>query len=142
MARGTWRSLLELADGSISARLGPGTIAGINIESFLERAEQGGFFALGEVSGGTFAFDSAEVKATILDGVARLDVAKAESPRLTISLSGLIPFVESGLAMSGLITPKETAPGETAPRMATAFFVGGSWNAPFVSPIQQSFPLE
>lgn len=77
----TWDSILENADGSISATFGAGTLSGINLPAFVKRSEQGGFFALDEVSDGTVAVDGAELKATISKGVARIDKAEAASPR-------------------------------------------------------------
>src|SRR5690606_39043292 len=68
---------LERASGSITALFGPGTIGMVTLQGFVERARQGGFFALSEIAGGNFAFDRAELKASLQDGVARIERAAA-----------------------------------------------------------------
>jgi AsmA protein len=64
-----------------------------------------------------------------------------------------VPFVDRGLALSGMIHPApkpapavkdgskpagdDAAPAVDSPPTA-AFFVGGSWSAPYISPIHPS----
>ncbi len=137
----TWDSILENADGSISATFGAGTLSGINLPAFVKRSEQGGFFALDEVSDGTVAVDGAELKATISKGVARIDKAEAASPKSKIWLTGIVPYTGRGLALTGgVVQPNQTAaPAEgqsaTTPKQVP-FFVGGTWSTPFISPIK------
>ncbi len=138
----TWDTLFARANGSISLMLGPGSISGIDLAAFMARAREGGFFPLSEVSNGNLFIQNAELKATVSDGVARLDVARAVSGDLAISLGGLVPYVGRGLALSGLIAPKEGS-GETADdEQFTGFFVGGSWSAPFISLVLPPHPVE
>lgn len=137
----TWDSILENADGSVSASFGAGNLTGLNLPAFLKRSEQGGFFALDDVADGTVAVDGVEFKATISKGVARIDKAEAASPRSKIWLTGIVPYTGRGLALSGgIVQPNQTAaPAEgqsaTTPRQAS-FFVGGTWNTPFISPVR------
>lgn len=130
-----WRDFLSKASGSVAVKLGPGTIAGIDLPAFLARTRQSGFFPLGEVSGGNLPIESAELKATVAKGVARLDVAKAISGDRAISLTGIVPYVGRGLALSGMVAPRRLAGDAKASGEVSAFFVGGSWSAPFVSPM-------
>lgn len=133
-----WNSVLESADGSVSGTFGKGTIPGIELAAFLSRSAKGGFFPLSEVSGGSLAIDGAEIKATISKGVARIDKAEIRSGESVISLGGLVPFAGRGIALSGTITPATPAEAEKSSR--AAFFVGGSWNEPFVSPVLPGLP--
>ncbi|QDZ01667.1 AsmA family protein [Nitratireductor mangrovi] len=135
-----WDDFLSRADGSISAKLGPGSIAGIDLAAFLERTRQGGFFPLSEVSKGTLPIQEAELKASIANGVARLDIARAISGDRAISLTGIVPYVGRGLALSGLVAPKDVSAGTPDPQSVAAFFVGGSWSTPFVSPVLAPVP--
>jgi len=133
-----WESVLETAQGSISASFGKGTVPGIDLDAFLSSNARGGFFALSEVQNGSLPVNSVEVKATLSNGIARIDKAEAVSGKRTISVSGLIPLAGRGIALSGTITPAKG--GKTVGSAPAAFFVGGSWNAPFISPAMLGVP--
>lgn len=141
----SWNTLLQNANGSISATFGVGAIPGLDLKAFLKRTGERGFFSLDEVSGATLPVDGVELKATISNGVAKIDKAEARTPANRIWLTGIVPYVGRGLALSGAVEPRETAatagstttpaaPADAQPR--TAFFVGGSWSAPFISPLE------
>ena len=132
----SWNALLQNANGSISATFGSGAIAGLDLEAFLERSAERGFFSLDEVSGKTLPIDGVEFKATISNGVAKIDKAEARTPNARIWLTGIVPYVGRGLALSGAIEPKDAAAAGD-PSQHSAFFVGGSWGAPFISPLVQ-----
>jgi AsmA protein len=138
----SWNTLLQNANGSVAATFGVGAIAGLDLQAFLKRATDRGFFSLDEVSGGTLPVDGVELKATISNGVARIDKAEARTPTSRIWLTGIVPYVGRGLALSGAIEAKETTASTStttapvAPAVPpTGFFVGGSWSAPFISPL-------
>lgn len=131
-----WDELFEKGDGSITASFGQGTIPHFDLNAFLDRLKQGGFFPLSEATRGALPVSSVELKATISKGAARIDKAEATAPSHTISLSGIVPYVGRGLALSGSVRAKDA---NAAPAVAT-FFVGGSWTAPFVVPAQPSAP--
>jgi len=154
-----WDSILESANGSISATFGPGSLTGLNLPAFLKRNQQGGFFALDEVSDGTVPIDGAELKASISNGVARIDKAEAKSAKTKIWLSGIVPYAGHGLALSGSVaatdqaqpaqqpaqpadggTAAATPPAQPAQPAQLSFFVGGTWNTPFISPIVRAVP--
>lgn len=142
----TWDGILESADGSINANFGSGSLGGLNLPAFLKRTQEGGFFPLNEVADGSVPIDGAELKTTIAKGVARLDKAEANSPQQKIWLSGIVPYAGRGLALFGGVEPRnppaqppaDAANGQPAagPRQAS-FFVGGTWNTPFISPINR-----
>lgn len=136
----SWDSLLQQADGSISASFGPGAIKGVDMAAFLTRASQAGFFALAEVAKGEFPIKAAELKAELANGVARIETADIRSEAHDVWLAGLVPYVGGGLALSGKVFPGGADRAVTRPE--ATFFVGGSWNVPFVSPILQAAPLE
>jgi AsmA protein len=125
----SWGSLLSTGTGSISAELQNATVVGLDLPAFLSRTAEAGFFPLSELAEGSLAVTRAELDATLSHGVARIDEAEAVTPGGMISLEGIVPYVGRGLALSGTVTPAGEG-GEP-----TSFFVGGPWNAPFVSPI-------
>ncbi len=142
----TWDSIMDNADGSISANFGQGTLTGLNLPAFLKRCQEGGFFPLDEVADGTLPIDGAELKANIANGVARIDKAEARSAKTRLWVSGIVPYAGGGLALSGGVGPTDTkAPADTQQTASTppadtgnqvSFFVGGTWNTPFISPIK------
>jgi AsmA protein len=130
----SWDELLKTGDGSITASFGQGAIPNFDLNAFLERLKQGGFFALSEVTQGTLPVSSVDLKATVTKGVARIDRAEAKAGAQTIALSGIVPTIGGGLALSGTVA----ASGQDgkAPLPLASFFVGGSWSAPFIAPHQ------
>lgn len=125
-------AFFRTASGSIAATFDTGTIADLDLQAFMKRAATGGFFALDEVTGGTLAFERAELKATVANGVASIEKAEARTAEQVISLAGIIPYVGRSLALSGGITQSGE---ETETSADTTFFVGGSWDAPFISAV-------
>ncbi|WP_269933376.1 AsmA family protein [Aminobacter sp. HY435] len=129
-----WDTLLQNANGSVSATFGVGAIAGFDLQAFLKRVSERGFFSLAAVSEGTLPVDGVELKATVSNGVAKIDKAEARTPTNRIWLTGIVPYVGRGLALSGAIEPRDAATATPASE-TVAFFVGGSWTAPFISPL-------
>lgn len=137
----TWNGFLGTATGSFAASFGAGNLAKVDLRAFIERTKQGGFFALTEVAGNSLAIDGIEIKANIDDGIAWIDKAEARSGDVTIRLKGIVPYLSGGLALSGSVLTATQKTDPTAPP-DSAFFVGGSWNAPFVSPVFRELPPE
>ena len=111
-----WDSFLETADGSFSASLGQGSINGFDLAGFLKRFKQGGFFPLRDVSGGSVAIDRAEVRATLAEGAARIEKAEAKLGERVLALSGVMPYVGGGLALSGAVARPSAAAGDASRR--------------------------
>jgi AsmA protein len=143
-------ALLNGGSGLVTARFGQGALAGLDIGAFLKRVDDGGFFALAEIGNGTWPVDSIELKANITHGLMRIEKAVALSGTGSLWLSGVASPLSGGLALTGGLappapaSPTPTAAGGTgsadqdAPRADPAaelprFFVGGSWEEPFVS---------
>jgi AsmA protein len=155
-----WETVLDNGEGQITVSFGAGKVPGIDLAGFVKRAKSAGFFPLSAVGKGTLALDKLDLKATMAGGVATLDKAEARSGDQIISLAGLVPFVDHGLALSGTIypVPKPAPAGKDAAKPAVdpaqpaapatdtrptaAFFVGGSWSAPYISPIYPSMMPE
>ncbi|MGS1095031.1 AsmA family protein [Aquamicrobium terrae] len=141
-----WHSVMESADGSISATFGPGTLSGLDLAAFIRRNGEGGFFPLDDVDDGSVPIDGAELKASVAKGVVRIEKAQANHGGSRLWLTGIMPYAGRGLALTGGIAsqqPPAAANGESGeapapPPNQTLFFVGGSWTAPFISPISGS----
>jgi AsmA protein len=128
-----WLSIMRTAQGTFSANLGPGAMAGIHLPAFVEKAKKGEFFSLDEISDGSISFTGMAVKAKIENGTARLEKAEVKTADQTLTLSGLVPLPGRGLALSGSIGANAQGGAEDRNRML--FFIGGSWDSPYVSSV-------
>ena len=111
-----WESIPETASGSIVAKFGAGRIVGLDFSTFLDRVAKDGFFSLGSVSDGSLTIEQAELKATVLEGVAQLEKAEVTTTEGTIALAGIVPYLGRSLALSGAISspPAEGDDSENA----------------------------
>ena len=82
-----------------------------------------------------------DFKARIADGVARIEKADIQlEQKMTISLAGVIHYLGQALALSGYFMPQDdtatTSESEDTSQMQAQmpFFVGGSWDDPFIAP--------
>lgn len=128
--------VLRTASGNVSASFGAGAMAGVDLARFSERANSGEFFSLQEVGNGSLAFNRIDLKASILDGIARVEQAAVQLASGLLTLRGIVPMPGRGLALAGTLA---AAPETDAPPVS--FFVGGSWDAPYISPVMTGSDL-
>jgi len=137
-----WEEVFSNAEGSITASFGKGEIPGIDLKTLRARSAKGGFFPLSGVESSALPIDKAELKATVVNGVARIDHARATSDTTRVTVGGLVPLAGGGLALSGWIAPTDpkqaNAGAGGVPKLA--FFIGGSWSSPFFSPVLPGLP--
>ncbi|MBP1861926.1 AsmA family protein [Rhizobium herbae] len=115
--------------GEIRYMVDNGTLRDFNGPEFERLAAQGRFFNISEAGDGSFAFTSAEITATLRNGMAELTKADIKGEGRILSLAGIIPYRNGSLALAGAIQPDDTA------IPAVRFFVGGSWPNPVISPL-------
>jgi len=136
----TWATAMSDLTGKIDLAVDAGIVPGLNIAKFRELAKTERFFDLEQLGEGTgFSFKSARFQATIAEGEANLTTAELIGPQQMISLSGVIPYSRSSLAIAGVLGPVPAVEGkpvqtDTAPE-ALRFFIGGSWPQPVISPV-------
>jgi AsmA protein len=135
----SWALLSGNLSGTVSAKLGPGTITDLDLTKLLSHAPGSGFFPLESIGDGSLAVDGAEFKATLGSGVAKIATAKAWTAQEMIKLDGIIPYVGRSLALSGSVSAKEGATSTLVPDRERRFFIGGSWGSPYISPISPEF---
>ncbi|MDP8251653.1 AsmA family protein [Pseudochrobactrum saccharolyticum] len=158
------QSMLRNARGQISFTLNNGRMLGFDLNDFIAKMKSEGFFALQRRDKVSLDFKRLDVKASLGDGVATLETTKAETMQGALSLTGIIPLTDRSLALSGTLTlpqpakettdtpadsgeatppapvttPEPTELTVTEPLVPPAenlhFFVGGSWDRPFISP--------
>ncbi len=152
------QSMVQNARGQISFSLGNGRLQGFDLNDFIDKLRSEGFFALQQRDKVSLDFKRFDVKATLGEGVATLENARTETAQGTLSLTGIVPLTDRSLALSGTLTlpqkasepanngeaaPQPAEPATTQPTPQTApqaipaenlhFFVGGSWDRPFIS---------
>jgi AsmA protein len=131
--KGKYAGLLPFfkeADGDASVQFGKGEIRSFDGAAFLSRLDAGQIFNLPDIYKGSAGLNGASATATITDGVVILSGAALDLNAGMITLSGALPFFSRGIALSGEMT------GAASPT-SRRFFVGGSWEQPFVTPINQ-----
>lgn len=126
-------TMLAFANGAVSARFGAGELKGVDLTTLVSKTAGGGFFPLTEISRGVLAIDAAELDATIENGVGQIKKALVKAGQKTISLSGILPYAGRGVALSGAVTSLDKISLINPFGREATFFVGGSWDAPFVS---------
>ena len=128
-----WSALPMTISGTLNGKLGAGSIDGIDLAALLRHDPGKGFLALSEISGGSIGFERAEFKATLLGGAARLDIASAQTAKELLTLAGIVSYAGRSLALSATVAPRASGSNGT-PDDLRHFFVGGSWNAPYLTP--------
>lgn len=131
----TLEDMLGRASGSVSASFGPGAIAGLDLSEFLRRSKSGGFFPLSDMASGNLPIDGLDLEAAISNGVAMVNRGVARMGDKVLRISGIVPYMGQSLALTGTL-------GSVDGRDETSFFVGGSWDEPFVTPTAANSLLE
>ncbi len=144
-----WSELLSNAQGNISFALNNGQMQGFAVQDFLTQAQNQRFFALERQDNVSLAFNRLDLKANLSDGVATLENAKLDTSDGSLNLAGIVPFIDRSLALSGeVVFPEsqlqqqaetdnqaQTQPTAQPQKAPLHFFVGGSWDRPFISPL-------
>src|SRR5690606_11726905 len=100
-------TMLSLADGTLSAHFGKGELEGIDLEALVSKTASGGFFPLSDIAKGILPIDAADLEATIVHGVGRIQKAEVRSGPRIVFLSGILPYAGRGVALSGTIASRE-----------------------------------
>lgn len=133
-----WDEALSGAEGSVTASMGQGALAGFDLRRFRTLWAEGAFFPLSDVAGGTLPLRGVDFKARIAGGVARIEKADIQlEQQMRVSLAGVVHYLGQALALSGHFVPQsgEAKTQDTMhEQVQMPFFIGGSWDAPFVAP--------
>jgi AsmA protein len=129
-----WRN----AKGSIHFSAGAGTISGINLATIRQLAGTSAYFPLSQASDGTLGFSGIDLTAAIANGSADIRSGTITGTNDTISLAGVVPYLNSSLALSATVQPMAVDGAAPASGQAPAtFFIGGSWPNPIIWPISK-----
>lgn len=124
-----WNTLLRNSNGSISISFGQGQIAGFNLDDFIAKIAETGFFPLQDVSGGSTRIEQANVDLKMVDGIAQIEGASLDAGDHKLEFTGLVAPFSNSIALSGNVRgiggDEESEP--------VAFFLGGAPASPFVT---------
>ncbi|OBZ92794.1 hypothetical protein ADU59_25500 [Pararhizobium polonicum] len=119
----------DSASGEIRYVVNNGIMDHFKGPEFERLAAQGRLFNISQAGDGSFAFNTAEIIATLRNGVAELDKAEIKGEGRTLSLTGTVPVRNGSVALAGAIQPDDTA------IPAVRFSASGSWPDPVISPL-------
>jgi AsmA protein len=126
-----WAMTLADLSGRIRLAVNEGTLVNFNETTFETLVAKDAFFSLSEVAAGAYSFSTADIEATLKEGVADLTRAEIVGEDKVLSLSGRIPYRTGSLALAGILKPADAQ--DTA--LPLRFFVGGSWPNAVISPL-------
>jgi AsmA protein len=116
--------------GTIKVTGGAGKLSGFDPDVFRELSGQKRFFDLSKAAATPMKFDSFQMSAVIDNGIAELHDATFKSTAGDLALTGVIPYKNRSLALSGTLGAPS---GSNA--AATRFFAGGAWPTILISPL-------
>ena len=129
----TLPEFLQVGEGALSAEAAAGIIRNFSADSFAGAVGNGQIFALPETYSGLSTLETAVITAKLTKGAALVEASEVNINGHRIVLTGAIPYVSGGVALNGVIA------GQGNSANWTPFFIGGSWDKPFVTlvPLQQ-----
>ncbi len=123
----TLPDFLQAGEGQLEAQAEAGTIRNFSSDNFAAAIRKAQIFALPDTYSGLSSLESASVSANLKQGAAIVGSSELNINGLRLNLTGAIPYQTGGVALNGLIAA-QSEPENWAP-----FFVGGSWDKPFVT---------
>ncbi|MCJ7997441.1 AsmA family protein [Rhizobium cremeum] len=130
-----WATDLSEISGKLSFTTENGVLQAIDSQKFRELAATKAYYQLSAAGGEAgLPYNRLEFVASFGGGSAEIDKARLIGPNETLILSGIVPYEDKALAVSGDLFASDPARRSELPRMR--FFVGGSWPDPVISPVQ------
>lgn len=129
--RPLWATSATDVSGSAKLYVTSGAIPRLDAATFRSLAGTKPFFRIGDAAGGDLDFDTAEIKAEFAKGSAEIRTARIAGRHGILTLTGMVPYGTSGMALAGTWKP----PAGDATQTALQFFAGGSWPDPVISPV-------
>lgn len=126
-----WATSATDVSGSAKLYVTTGAIPRLDPATFRSLAATKPFFRISDASGGDFDFETAEIKAEFSRGSAEIRNARIGGRHGILTLTGMVPYGTSGMALAGTWKPPVT---ETT-QPALQFFARGSWPDPVISPV-------
>ena len=120
---------LLAARGTLEAQTTQGNVRNFSLADFRARLDNGALFNLPATYRGAEPLKASGLKARIEDGVAIVTDSRLSFAGGDLTLTGALPILSHGLALSGQLVDTEGGAGRR-------FFIGGSASLPFVTPVK------
>lgn len=141
-AAGSLRSSRDLR-GMVAIEMAAGVMPGFGVDALLDRTDASRYFSL-DVEAQVQPFATARIYGDISEGLLTLKDTRIVYPNGDVVLTGIVSLGSGSLALTATAargyTPAETQAGQTGerpgePEETAQFFVGGSWDRPFATPV-------
>ena len=128
----SWNGMSKAAKGRLMFKMNEGVTNGFGINTLLRNEELNQFFTLSGDVQGQEQFSALSIEGALADGVATLESAEIIYEQGTVQLEGVAPFRSGGIALTATVQPNADSPENTAHQ----FFIGGSWDRAFATPLR------
>ncbi len=125
LPQGDWTRVQE-GRGSFRITTAAGILPDLDPGTILHRVGTRGYLPLKNPEGQDFLYQRLELAATFERGLAEIQSGVIEGDTINVTLSGLLPLGEGGVALSAILTP---VAGRSK---SSALFIGGSIAEPVV----------
>lgn len=140
-AIGSLRSSREL-DGMVAIEMTTGVMPGFGVGALLDQERASRYFSL-DVEAPAQPFTAARIYGDIAEGLLTLRDTRIVYPDADVVLTGIVSLGTGGLALTATAARGYARPdggdgeGEARgePAESAQFFVGGSWDRPFATPV-------
>ncbi len=129
---GSWRSMLQTAEGRLMFKMNEGTTIGFGFQTLLESVGPSQFFTLSNQDQGEEVFTSLNFEGALADGVATIESAEINYEQGKVQLEGVAPYKSGGIALTATVEPAK----ESVVPEARQFFIGGSWDRAFATALR------
>jgi AsmA protein len=128
-----WATGLSDMSGTFTFSSQGGVVTGIDAPAIRGLASTSAYFQLSAGGEGSMPYDRLDYSARFADGTAEVLGARLTGPDETLTVTGIVPYADNALALSGELTATDPANEAAFPRLR--FFIGGAWPDPVLSPI-------
>ncbi len=141
-----WRTMARNAYGTVSIAMDQGAISGLGYASLVANRDTSSYFSINTEERGE-AFTAARINGDIKDGLITLRDSRITYADGQIGLTGIVSHGGGSLALTATAgpTPRIDEDGEPVAQPdagpTTSFFIGGSWNRPFATPVRLAAPV-
>ncbi len=132
-AQPAWETGLSDMSGTFKFSSPGGVLTGINAPAIRKLAATSAYFQLSAGGEGSMPYDRLDYSARFADGTAEVLEARLTGPDETLTVTGIVPYADNALALSGELSATDPANEAAFPRLR--FFIGGAWPDPVLSPI-------
>lgn len=129
-----WLSAARTAQGKVSIEMNDGVMPGVGVETLIAQRDVGRYFSL-DPDGRAETFSTARIYGDIDDGLLTLRDTVISYPSGQVALTGIVSLATGSLALTAEAGRTQPDADATPAEPSALFFVGGSWNRPFATPV-------